>query len=65
MSALELYYGNAKSSSTAFNVPIRLPDGRFIGADGWRESYPPKASGFIFIKGNQIDRYATAELLNS
>ena len=64
MSASELY-GDGSANSPGCNIPIELPDGRFIRANGWMESYPPQADGFVVISGDGIDLYATAELIRS
>ena len=64
MTACELY-GDGRFGSPNGNLPIKLPDGRFIEVDGWMESYPPQAGGFIVIKGDQINKYATAERIDS
>ena len=62
MTANELY-GNGRANSEGFNIPIKLPDGRFIQVYEWMESYPPQAGGFVIISGDGIKKYATAELL--
>jgi hypothetical protein len=64
MTASELY-GNGRAGSTGNNIPIKLPDGRLIKVSEWMESYPPQAGGFIVINGDELDRYATAELLDN
>ena len=57
-------YGNGRFGSKGFNIPIKLPDGRFVQVDEWRESYPPQACSFVIISGDGINNYATAELIN-
>ena len=57
-------YGNGIAYSEGFNIPIKLPDGRFVQVDGWMESYPPQACGVVIISGDGINNYATAELIN-
>ena len=63
MTASELY-GNGIAYSPGFNIPIKLPDGRFVQVDGWMESYPPQACDIVLIDSDGIERYATAELLS-
>jgi hypothetical protein len=64
MTASELY-GDGRAGSTGYNIPIKLPDGRFIRVSGWMESYPPQADGFVVINGDELERYATAELIDN
>lgn len=56
-------YGNGRAGSPGFNIPIKLPDDRFVQVYEWMESYPPKAGGFVIISGDGITNHATAELI--
>ncbi|MGL6342044.1 MAG: hypothetical protein ACRC80_23220 [Waterburya sp.] len=64
MTASEIY-GDGRAGSAGNNIPIQLPDGRFVKVDGWMESLPPQASGFVVINDDEIEKYATAELIIS
>lgn len=59
----ELYGNDGIAYSEGYNIPIKLPDGRFIRADGWLASYPPHACSFVVVSGDGINNYATAELI--
>ena len=57
-------YGNGRSGSEGYNIPIKLPDGRFVRVNEWMETFRPQAGGFVIISGDGINKYATAELLS-
>ena len=63
-----LYRANKTASELygkGLNIPIKLPDGRFIKANGWMASYPPQACSFEIINDNKVNKYAAAELVNN
>ncbi|MEM7594950.1 MAG: hypothetical protein AAF383_26215 [Cyanobacteria bacterium P01_A01_bin.83] len=67
MSAREIS-GNGMAGSKDNNLPIKLPDGRFIKINGWRRSSPPKPNPSIkVVNDHGFEKYATAkvtEILN-
>ena len=58
-------YGNGRFGSEGFNIPIKLPDGRFVRVNEWRETFRPQACGFVIVSGDVINNYAIAELINN
>ena len=56
--------GNGIYGSRGGNIPIKLPDGRFVKVSGWRLSSPPKPRPKMFIvEDNGFDKYAVARLI--
>lgn len=47
------------------NIPIKLPDGRFVEASGWRRSSPPQPCPMrLIVEDNMFDKYAVARLIS-
>lgn len=63
MNEIELY-GDGRAGSDGHNIPIKLPDGRFVRVNQWRLSCPPQPSRIGLMNGDDVKRYATSELID-
>ena len=57
--------GDGVAGSKNHNLPIKLPDGRFIKVTGWRRSSPPKPNPDCIkvVNDNEFKKYATAKII--
>ena len=57
--------GDSHHDSPNHNLPIKLPDGRFIKVCGWRRSSPPQPRPKMFVvEDNGYEKYAIARLID-
>ena len=66
MTAREISGDDAAGSKNR-NLPIKLPDGRFIQINGWRRSSPPKPvpNCIKVIDDCGLEKYATAKMIET
>ncbi|MEM8721468.1 MAG: hypothetical protein AAGE84_19610 [Cyanobacteria bacterium P01_G01_bin.39] len=57
--------GDSVAGSKNHNLPIKLPDGRFIKIGGWRRSSPPKPrpNNIKVVNDNGFEKYAMAKII--
>ena len=57
--------GDGVVGSKNHNLPIKLPDGRFIKVNGWRRSSPPKPRPDCIkvVNDSRFKKYATAKMI--
>ena len=66
MTASEIY-GDGVAGSKNHNLPIKLPDGRFIIIGLWRLSCPPQpSSNYIEVVNDRgFEKYATVKMIET
>ena len=64
MTASEIH-GDGVADSKNHNLPIKLPDGRFIRIGLWRLSLPPQPSSDYIevVNNNGFEKYATVKII--
>ena len=62
--ASELYLHSAYYPPRYPEIPIKLPDGRFLRVTCWLESSPPQVGEIEIINNCSTSKYAIAELIS-